>query len=379
VSAPLRGVAWNHTRAMAPLQALSWVLSDRAGETVIEWDTRSLKSFGEDPLDLFNADYDLIVFDYPFAGEALASGWLRPLAELIPDVEARRDAFVGRAFDSFVWNGQVAALPIDVACQVRAWRPDLFEALREAPPNDWDETVDLGRRTGRVAMPMTPMGVWGALISLSAGRGAAPLADPRVAFPREAFDGAWRDLARLAEVVDADCFQSSPVAVLNRMSTSDDIAYCPITYGYSTYAMTGYAPSRLRFGDLADRRGAPASGAILGGAGIGVSARSRQPERAAEIVGWLTSSEVQSTLYAQFGGQPAARAAWDDPLQDRIAGGFYSDTRAGMEACFHRPNRPGFHAFQAASAYRLHAALRDRADPRPALDHIDGDWGALSA
>jgi len=362
---------------MAPLQGLSWVLNDRAGAPVIEWDTRSLKSFGEDPLDLFSADYDLIVFDYPFAGEALASGWLHPLSDLVPDLEARRGDFVGRAYDSFLWDGGLAALPIDAACHVRAWRPDLFDALGEAPPEDWDGTVELAGRTGRVAMPLTPMGVWGALISLCAGRGREPFAREDAVFDRDAFLSAWTDLVRLAAVMEPGCFQASPVAILNRMSTTDDIVYCPATYGYSTYAMGGYGSRRLRFADLALARAAPKAGAILGGAGIGVSAASRNPARAAEIALWLTSPEVQSTLYAQFGGQPAARAAWDDPLQDQIAGGFYSGTREGMEACFHRPNRPGFHAFQAASAYGLHAGLRDGSDPGSLLDGIDRAWEAL--
>lgn len=377
----IRGVAWRHARAMAPLQALAEVLHDRHGEEVVRWDARSLKSFAEDPLDLFAEDYDLIVFDYPFSGEAIAKGWLHPLETLLPaeTLDARRRGSVGRTYDSYVWNGRSAALPLDAATHVSAWREDLLDGLGATAPGDWDETLALARKTGKVAMPLTPTAVWGALIDFCAHDGAPPMRNGEVAFEREAALAAFERLAALARLVPAWSFGSSPVAVLNRMSSTDDVAYCPLTYGYSIYSVDGYAGRTLRFGNMALSKAHGRAGAILGGAGIGVSARSRDPEAAARLAAWLTTDEVQAGLYARAGGQPAAVAAWDDPAADRIAGGFYSGTRASMDGCYHRPNGPGFHAFQTRSANSLQTLLRDGGSADAVFDRIDAGWREMAA
>jgi len=377
---PLRGLAWSHTRAMAPLMSLAWVLRDRAGLEVVEWQTRPLQSFGEEPLDRFTADFDLIVFDYPFAGEAMAQDWLLPLDAHLTEtfLADRRRAVVGRCLDSFVYRDQLAGLPLDAACYVRAWRPDLMQELEEPLPRTFTETIDLAKRTGRVALPLTPASVWGGLLSLCANEGSLPLREGECAFAEDCAYIAFEKLRRLADQVPAWCFESSPVAVMNRMSEHDDVAYCPLAYGYSVYAMAGFARHRLKFGNaILGDTGRP-DGAVLGGAGIGVSARSCRVDEALEVARWLTDPHVQSTLYAQFGGQPAASRAWGDPTQNLLTEGFYADTRGGIDACFHRPNRPGFHAFQTRSIQRLHRTLRDAGDPRPTFAAIEQDWRALT-
>ncbi len=162
------------------------------------------------------------------------------------------------------------------------------------------------------------------------------------------------------------------------MSSTDDLLFCPLTYGYSTYAMRGYAPARISFGDMRLVRDRPPAGAILGGAGIGISKRSADPERAARFAAWLASDAIQSGPYLQFGGQPAATAAWEDDDADRLAGGFHSGTRQSMDACYHRPNMPGFHDFQTRSARALHEAIQGLRDIETALDAIDTDWAELA-
>ncbi|OYX40480.1 MULTISPECIES: extracellular solute-binding protein [unclassified Sphingomonas] len=371
----LKGIAWQHTRAMAPLHALSEVWRDLRGQSIVTWDSRSLKAFAETPLDEY-PDYDLIIFDYPFAGEALDEGWVIGMETLLDPqvIEARRQGCVGRTLASFEWQGGIAALPIDAATHVCAWREDLSPVL----PSNWAETIALARSTGKVVMPMTPTAIWGALITLCAHRGAPPMhPQAETAFNRDIAVAALADIAALAVELPSWCFTASPVAVLNRMSMTDDFGYCPLTYGYSVYAMQGYAQHPLRFGDIRIDAGQSPNGAILGGAGIGVLAGSQNPQAAAQLAAWLTSDSIQGQLYPQFGGQPAARAGWTNPVQDALAGGFYADTLATMTNCYHRPNLPGFHAFQTQSANALHAMVQQRSPAEMVLDKIDAEWQRL--
>lgn len=379
--AELRGLTWAHTRGFAPLAALGRVWEDFHPDERVTWTARSLWSFGDEPLAAYLDDYDLFVFDYPFAGEALERGWVLPLDSLLPraELDACRNGTIGPLFDAFAYAGRQAALPLDVATHVCASRPDLLADLGEALPADWAQTIELARRTGKVAMPLRPTGVWGAFLSLCSNAGDAPFrrADGRAFDPDVAalvLDG----LAMLARQVEPWCFETYPVALLNRMANSDDIAFVPLTYGYCTYGLRGYGANRLSFHSLANGVG-NSRGAILGGAGIGVSSRSRHPALAARHAGWLASSEIQSSLYVAFGGQPAQRQGWLNPLNDELTNGFFSATRDSAEHPYVRPNRPGFHAFQNFAAARLHQAVTQSETPGSALAEVAAAWASLVA
>ncbi len=374
----LRGLTWAHTRGFAPLAALGRVWEDGRPDAPVTWTARSLRSFGEEPLEPFLDDFDLLVFDYPMAGEAVGAGWVVPLERLVPaDVlAARRAGTVSPLHDAFAVPGGQAALALDVATHVAVSRPDLLAARGLSLPADWAETVALARETGLVAMPMRPTGIWGGFLTLCAHAGDTPLhrTDGRPFDPDVAADalGKLRDLAAL---VDPACFETYPTALLNRMGATDAIAFMPLTYGYSTYSVPGYAPRPLAFHD--PRLGGPVRGAILGGAGIGVSARSRCPEAAAEHLLWLTSPAVQSTLYVRFGGQPAQRAAWDSPAADAMVGGFFTATRRSAETAYVRANGPGFHHVQNAAAGRLHAAATGAAPIGDTLREVAALWAGM--
>ncbi|TFH46714.1 MAG: carbohydrate ABC transporter substrate-binding protein, partial [Lysobacterales bacterium] len=69
----LRGMAWDHPRAVNPLEAISAEWSQQSGFD-IEWDARPLKDFEDQPLEELATRYDLILMDYPFVGFAAESG-----------------------------------------------------------------------------------------------------------------------------------------------------------------------------------------------------------------------------------------------------------------------------------------------------------------
>jgi multiple sugar transport system substrate-binding protein len=68
--------------------------------------------------------YDLIVLDHPFAGQIAASGCLLPLDDLVAGQDA---AFIGPSLVSYRLVGHIWALPIDAACRIAAYRPDLLD------------------------------------------------------------------------------------------------------------------------------------------------------------------------------------------------------------------------------------------------------------
>jgi multiple sugar transport system substrate-binding protein len=130
-------------------------------------------------------------------------------------------------------------------------------------------------------------------------------------------------------------------------------------FGYCNYARAGFRDRVARFGSIA-RLGDDHRGAILGGAGLAVSATAADAAAAAAFASWVAGAECQRGLYFESGGQPAHRVAWDDEASDRQASGFFSATREAMELAWLRPRYAGFVDLQERLGSAVWAFLHDR-------------------
>src|SRR5258708_15102674 len=100
-----------------------------------------------------------------------------------------------------------------------------------------------------------------------------------------------------------------------------------------------------------------ACGTAPSGFGLAVSARCRDRSAALRYARWVSSAAIHRGLWFDAGGQPASARAWDDSRLDQISGGFFSRTRATLDGSWTRPPHPGYPAFPAWAAERLHAYL----------------------
>ncbi|GAB3410912.1 ABC transporter substrate-binding protein [Flindersiella endophytica] len=358
----LRGITWNHTRGYAPMAVTAQVYADLVGEVEVRWDRRSLWAFGEQPLDELIETYDLLVIDHPLIGWAAANKAFLPL----DDVAAQA---IGRSQESYFYQGRHYALAIDAACQVAAARPDLLRDRGIPVPTTWPEVYELARRTGQVALPLNAIDVWSCFVTLCAHYDA-PVCGQEFADR----DTALRVLAKLSELatlVPEWCRTANPIATLTRMSSTDEVLYCPLAYGYTNYSRDGYPARLLSFHDIPCAEGHAPSGSCLGGAGLAVSARSSNTSAALAYARWVASPDIQRTEFLRAGGQPAARAAWYDAEADRLAGGFFSGTRTTIESAYLRPRYPGFPEFQTGAAVRLRSVVLGSEPAGPVLDQLD--------
>ena len=324
----LRALGWDHPRCMSPMRACAERWREMTG-VEIDWEARSLEAFGDQPLEEAAAGYDLIVIDHPFCGRAAATRCLTPLDELIDRsaLDELRAGAIGPSHDSYDYAGHQWGLATDAACQVSAVRDELLDG--EPAPTTWGAVLELARRRpGAVALPLSPPHAISSWLSISAAHAAEPFADRTVS------EAATATLAELARLGPAEALGWEPPDILGRQTTTDEIACVPLTYGYSTYSSAAERP--CRFADVPAVDGVP-RGAVLGGAGLAVSAASSQPGPAAEFAAWASGGEAQREIVARTGGQPGHRSAWDDPELDRISGGFYSGTRASIDGAWVRP------------------------------------------
>jgi multiple sugar transport system substrate-binding protein len=314
------------------------------GEVRVGWEPRSLKDFGVASVDDLARHYDLVLIDHPHIGLIAQTGCAVALDETpaAGDLAALAAGSPGRSHQSYRYGGHQWALAVDAACQVSARRPDLLPE----PPAHWNEVIELSRR-GRVLWPLCDVDSAASLLTLLAGLGR-----PLTFTEGDAIDpgAAARALDLLREVVsgsDPRCLSMNPIAALDALSSSDDYWYSPLLFGYINYSRPGHRGRQVAFGDIPafDGQSGP-RGALLGGAGLMVSAYSGNRDAATGYALHVAGGLTQRTSYLTAGGQPAHHAAWTDPAADAWSGGFFSATGPAITASWTRPRQPGFAGFQ---------------------------------
>jgi multiple sugar transport system substrate-binding protein len=333
----LRATSWAHVRGIAPLAAAGQLFADRNPGTGFEVVAHSARTFGEGPLEDLARQFDLVAFDHPLTGEAAEKGLFLPLNDFVSaDVLADREHHsVGGSCRSYVYGGKVWGLPLDAACMVSAVRGDLLERI----PQTWDELLELAR-TGLVAQGFSRMTATALyyMFLIQGDDGAAA---------REKL----REFFKLAGGTHR--LQHGSIQILEAMAAGEGIAFLPACYGYSSYSRPGFAEYPLTFypTPITPR------GAVLGGAGLAVSAFSKNRALALRFLEWVTGADCQTNVYAVCGGQPAHGAAWAADLPNELTGGFYRRLRPAIESAWVRPNTPEFHHQQSELATSLHGFL----------------------
>jgi multiple sugar transport system substrate-binding protein len=374
----LRGVSWDHPRGHNPMVATAEAYMREHPDVQIAWDTRSLQDFADYPIVRLAERYDLMVIDHPHVGIAADDGCLVPLDEYLDASFLAEQAAnsVGPSHESYFYAGHQWTLATDAAAQVSAYRADVLHQIGATVPRTWDDVLALAniRRDqpyGRVAMPMIPVDCISAFCSLCANAGELPYLTDEVAVSRPVGRYALETLRALREAAHSESLTWNPPRTLDRMSTTDEIAYVPLLFGYSNYSRAGFRPHLVRFIDVpATGEGGP-RGAILGGAGVAVSSRSRQIDAACAYAAYVASPEVQRGIYFDADGQPGHRTAWTDDRTNAVAHDFFRDTLATLDGSYLRPRYAGYIDVQDRAGEIIHEFLRTEADVNAALDALD--------
>lgn len=345
---------------------------DHPGAT-IEWEARSLSEFGEAPVEHLAEQYDLVVLDHPYMGAVARSRSFLALDEFLPASQLQDFAAdsTGPSHASYQMDGHQWALAIDAAAQVTGYRADLLDREGTPVPQTWTQVFEASRiRRGFVSLPLLPLDAFLAFCSICANAGDPPFATPGAVVSRQSGEYALEMLRRLRQCSVEQALAENPIAVWERMSSTDETAYCPLAFGYSNYARSGYRPHRLSFGGIPSAGLGPV-GATLGGAGLAISARCAHRETALAYAVWVAGGECQRTLYVDFGGQPGSRAAWTDDHANNITGGYFRATLPVLENAWLRPRHAGFDEYQNIGAEIITRFLKAKVDAPDALEEFD--------
>jgi len=361
VGITLRGLTWDHPRGYAPLLGGVPEYKTQHPEIDIQWDRRSLREFGEAPIEQYLDRHDLLVVDHPFVGFAAAHRALVDLAPSLSEVEKRHFAedSVGPSWESYWYGGGLWAFPIDAATQVASYRPDLLPT--QSVPGTFDGVLELGaqaRKTGKcIAVPACPTDAISLFFTLSATLGY-PIPEERELFVEDSV--AADVLARLhalIAVAHPKSVEWNPIHVYDFMCSTSDAVYCPYGFGYSNYSRANHSV-RLKFTNAPSASERGCAGTMLGGTGIAVSRFSAHQLEAIAYAKWLASPEHQRGIYFSEGGQPASLAAWADSSLNAASDDFFAGTLQTLQTAYVRPRFDGFVRFFEVAGIEINRCLR---------------------
>jgi multiple sugar transport system substrate-binding protein len=363
VEVTLQGLTWDHPRGYAPLINGAPEFEKSHPGIKIHWDRRTLREFGEAPIEQYLDRYDLIIMDHPFVGFAAAHNVLVDLNPFLSAAESAslvRDS-VGPSAESYRYAKGLWALPVDAATQVASHRPDLLQQLSSNTPKTFDEVLSLGqkaRANGKfIVVAACPIDAVSLFFSLTANLGhpIAENADPFVehAVAREVLDR----LHALIAIAHPKSTDWNPIQVYDHMVTESDAVYCPWAYGYSNYSRRENSV-RLQFTNAPAAGEIGCAGAQLGGTGVAVSKQSAYRNEAVAYAKWLASPQHQRGTYVSEGGQPASLSAWLDPEIDAAACDFFSGTLETLQKSYVRPRFDGFVRFFESAGIEINRCLK---------------------
>ena len=377
MSAPvvLRGITWDHSRALAPLVASAQRFEELHPGVTITWAKRGLHDFGHAGLGPLAAQYDLLVIDHPMVGETWRSRVLLNLETRLPQhfLASLAAESVGQSYESYLLEGRLFAVPIDVAAPTASYRPDLLRQLGVSVPQTWEDVLDLTRQ-GRVVMPGLHTDLFLNFLGLCYSCGSPVPRDGEQLVEREIGVHCLAALRELVVNMVPEAFGWNPIRVYEELAEGDRFVYCPFAFSYSNYSREGFARHVVLFTNPVRLEGEKLLRTVLGGTGLAISQQCRNPEIALEYAAYVAGPACQRTLYGLSGGQPAQRSAWKDELLNKVTHGFFVNTLECMESAFVRPRYDGYVPLQGWAGQPITHYLRGEMTAEAALESIEARY-----
>jgi multiple sugar transport system substrate-binding protein len=356
----LRGITWDHPRGYDPLIAVSEEYSKLHPNFSVKWDVRTLREFGDMPIEKLIGKYDLITIDHPYMGQADNKNLLVPIENYLSEKELveHTKQSVGNSFQSYFYNDHLYALPIDAAALVSASRKNLLSDLCLHIPVTREELKNIYRKipnTFSVAWPLCSVDLWCTFLTLGAqdaGRNFIHNYCINEFIGIDVLD----EIKYHLEYLHSDSINMNPIQVLERMSTDDEIIYSPYLFGYTNYSREGYKKYIVNFSDCPINPGSNVS-SILGGVGLGISSNCKYINEAVDYVKFVADPFVQETIFTKHGGQPGNLNAWKNEDNNILCHDFFKNTINTLQNAYLRPQHPLWNNFQEQGSELLHAGL----------------------
>jgi multiple sugar transport system substrate-binding protein len=353
----LKGIAWNHTRGFISVAATAQRFEELNPGIRITWEKRSLQAFADASLSDLCSQYDLLVMDHPHVALAAEDGLLLPYDEFLSSefLHNQAENSVGKSHSSYNYKGKQWTLAIDAATPIATWREDLMEKHGMDIPKTWDDVIELATH-GHVGFAAIPIDLLMHVYAFCDAQNGHLFESQHQLADESALRQSLEELKKLVSLCSPDFQKLNPIQTAEKMTRGNDVAYCPLGYGYSNYSRPYYASNKLKAGDVVSYAGNPLRTA-LGGAGLGVSSKTKQTHTCMQYAEFTASPGTQRGVFYHSGGQPGHRSAWTDDILNAETNNFFQDTLPTLDRAFVRPQYHGYMFFQDNASKVVHQAV----------------------
>ncbi|PKQ64841.1 hypothetical protein BZG02_03035 [Labilibaculum filiforme] len=357
----LKGIAWDHPRGYEPLIAASKEFSKRNPNVNIKWDIRSLKEFGDMPIEDLIGKYDFITIDHPYMGQADANNLLLNLKDKISkdvlDMHAKES--VGASYQTYNFKNNLYALPVDAAALVAAYRKDLLAELGcSGLPKSREELFayykTLPSRKS-VAWALCPTDFWCVFLTICAQDGGRDFIKDYT-LNKTVGVNALNEIKKHLDFIHPESMNWNPIQILDRMGEGNEIVYSPYLFGYTNYSRKGYSKNLVHFTNSPVNPKQEIS-TIMGGVGLAISANCKEVKTAVDFVSFVADAKIQKGIYTKEGGQPGNLVAWTSKENNELCSDFFTNTMKTMKDAYIRPQHPMWNSFQEQGACLLHEGV----------------------
>jgi multiple sugar transport system substrate-binding protein len=216
----LTGMTWEHVRGHGCLVAADPFLQSHLGITV-DWTARSLLAFGDQKIEEFYQDFDLMVIDYPHIPDAVAAGTVLPFEDFVSaaDLDQLAQESVGGSHHSYLFRNKHWALALDAASQVSAYRPDRADSA----PLTWNDAKEIGK-AGKLLWPYKPVDAFSTFATLCAQLGA-PLAGGKNFIDNQVAAQALELMIEFTHLVPDFCATFNPIDTAEALADDEPFTH----------------------------------------------------------------------------------------------------------------------------------------------------------
>lgn len=342
----LKAITWNHSRGYLPVVATAQRYMEKNQNIEIIWDKRSLKDFGNAPIDTLAEKYDLIVLDHPSIGFAYEKNILLPLQDKLGDefIKNQKENSVGKSFESYTYNEQQLALAIDAAAPIAFYNESKMNKNDIPLPKSWQEIIEYAKN-GYLICAGNATSILMQLYMLCNTKTKYMFTDKYIC-ETETMKESLHEIKTLFQYLPKDVFNKNPIGICEWVvDENKKEMYCPFDFGYSNYSRGGYAKNIIKSTNVVNYNGKMLK-TVLGGAGIAISSKCKNIDKAIDYLKYSTSETIQKTIYFDNGGQSGHRQAWLDAHVNQNSNNFFIDSLATLDNAYLRPRHNGYIEFQ---------------------------------
>ena len=319
---------------------------------------------------------DIFFSDVIWTAEFAAQKWLLDMTNY---VNQRKADFIPSTLETIHFDNKYFGVPQASDAALMYYRTDKIKNF----PQTWQDLYTQAKANGGIVYQGASYeGLTCDFLELAYAAGGKVLSDDG----KKSAINSPQNLKALQFMVDGIKSGAAPKAVTTYMEEESRRAFESGKYAFMRNWSYAYALGNAKGSKVAHKfKVAPfptfqggTSAAILGGHNLVISAYSKNPKGAVQLINYLTSPEVEKVNFAQFSITPTLKATYSDP-EVKKAIPFAEALLKNVEAAHARPVSPVYPQISQAIYKNVNAALSGQVSPQDALKKADSQINSALA